>query len=120
MVSSSFLRDPIPTRKASSPRFTAGSPHELHHSPHSGTAKSARSPRPAVARFTHLGHGPMQLPLSLLHAQGAISRTLSVLEIAGTIVVRGNRASREAFCELGGAQVAAHRRRAVAARESRR
>ena len=41
-----------------------------------------------LARFAHLGHGPMQLSLPLLHAEGAISRALSILEIAGTTVLR--------------------------------
>src|ERR1700676_2566728 len=119
MVSSNFLRAPILIRKASSPPCIAGKGYEFYDSPHSRTAEPARSPWPTAARFTHLGHGPMQLSLSLLHAERAISRTLSILEVAGAIVVRGNRASRQAVRELGRAQVASHRRRTAAAHESR-
>src|ERR1700694_1425492 len=97
MVSSNFLRAPILTRKASSPPSTAGNQgYELHDSSHSRTAKPTRSPGSAAARFKNFGHGPMQLSLSLLHAERAISRTLSIPEVAGAIVVRGDRASRAA------------------------
>src|SRR2546430_17371390 len=111
----------IPTRKASSPPCTAGNltGHELHRSSHSWTAKPARPPRPAVARFAHLGDGPLQLSLSVLHAERAISRALSILEVPGAAVVRGNRAARAAVRHLGRAQAAPHRRRTPAAHESR-
>src|SRR3982074_6185 len=96
MVSSNFLPAPILTQKASSPPCTAGNliGYEFHRSPHSRIAEPTRSPRPAASRFTHLGHGSMQLSLSLLHAERAISRTLSILEVAGAIIVRGDGASR--------------------------
>src|SRR4030088_934194 len=105
MDSLNFLRAPILTRRASSPPYTAGSQgHELYDSSHSRTAKPTRSPGSAAARFTHFGHGPMQLSLSLLHAERAISRALSILEVAGAIIVRRDRASRAAVRELGGAK----------------
>ncbi len=41
-----------------------------------------------LARSAHLGHGPLQLPLPLLHAEGAVSRALPVPEIPGAALVR--------------------------------
>src|SRR5260370_35631064 len=102
MVSSNFLRVPILTRKASSPPCTAGSQgYEFYNSPHSRSAEPARSPLSAAARFTHLGHGPMRLSLSLLHAQRAISRSLSFLAFPGTLVLRRNGSRRAAVGRLG-------------------
>src|SRR5580658_884367 len=92
MDSSSFRPDLIPIRKDSSPPCTAGRCHELHRSLHSRTAEPDRPPRPAAARFAHFGHGSVQFSLPLLHAQGTVPRALSIPEITGAIVVRGDRA----------------------------
>jgi hypothetical protein len=42
-------------------------------------APSDRHARPAPTRRAHLGHGPLQLPLYLLHAEGGVRARLPVL-----------------------------------------
>src|SRR5271154_5550119 len=66
--------------------------HGLQGSRHSRREPPARPIRPAAARLAYLGDGPLQFSLPVLHAERAISRTLPVPEIAGALVIRGDRA----------------------------
>ena len=111
---------PILTRRVSSPACIAGNhgPYVRHAAVIA--APAARPPRPAAARPAHLGHGPLQLPLPVLHAARALPRALRLPEDRRAAVLRGNPAPGAPVRAHGRAQAAHHRRRAAAAREPAR
>ena len=79
-----------------------------------------RAPRhaaQAAARPAHLGDGPLQFPLPVLHAARDLPREVPVSQIQRAPELRGNRAARAPVRAAGRAQAAPHRRRAAAARQ---
>ena len=82
----------------SSPRSTAGSPWATMAGPEvlfpAGPEPGRATAGPTAARPAHLGDGPLQLPLPLLHAARALPRALPLPEVGGAAVLRGDHARR--------------------------
>ena len=72
-----------------------------------------RHVRPARARSADLGHGPLQLPLRLLHAEGGLRPRAPIPAAPRAPHVRGDRARRARVRRPRGAQAPHHRRRAA-------
>ena len=76
-------------------------------------AGAAGPVRAGPARPPDLGHGPLQLPLPLLHAGRGVRARLRVPAARGGPVVRGDRAARDDLRRPRGPQAPDHRRRAA-------
>ena len=73
----------------------------------------ARPPRPAAARPPDLGHGPLQLPLHVLHAEGGLRPRLRVPAARRGPELRGDRAAGAGLRRARRREAADHRRRAA-------
>src|SRR3954470_5016046 len=83
------------------------------------TADAHRHPRAAAARSAHLRHGPLQLPLSVLHAEGGLRARLRVHGARGVADARGDREGGPGLCGPGRDEAAPDGRRAAAAAKPR-